>query len=90
MAEIKELSHLKKVNVDGIEYSLQKLPARQALQLRDRWQPDGNVDEIKMFDLVLENIVVHPKVSLDDFEDIVVIEELVKEALNYQYKTKGK
>lgn len=90
MSEIKELKNMKKVTVDGVEYTLQKLPVRQALELRDQWQPDGVVDEVTMYDLVLEHFVAHPKKTLDDFEDVVVVEELVGEALKYQYKTKGK
>ena len=60
------------------------------MELREQWQTDGMVDEVKMFDLVLEHFVVNPKKTLDDFEDVVVVEELVGEALKYQYRTKGK
>ena len=88
--DIKNLKNVKKVTVDGVEYTLQKLPVRQALELRDQWQVDGAVDNVKMFDMVLEHFVVHPKKTLDDFEDVVVVEELVGEALKYQYRTKGK
>ncbi|WP_132995837.1 hypothetical protein [Sporanaerobacter acetigenes] len=90
MTDIKDLKNVKKVTVDGEEYTLQKLPVRQALELREQWQTDGMVDEVKMFDLVLEHFVVNPKKTLDDFEDVVVVEELVGEALKYQYRTKGK
>lgn len=91
MADTEGLKNMKKVTVDGVEYTLQKLPVRQALQLREQWQPDGIVDEVKMFDLVLEHFVVQPKKVLEDFgKDVVVVEELVGKALQYQYKTKGK
>jgi len=88
--DIKNLKNIKKVTVDGIEYTLQKLPVRQALELRDQWQVDGVVDNVKMFDMVLEHFVVHPKKTLDDFEDVATVEELVGEALKYQYIEKGK
>ena len=90
MADVKELKNMKKITVDGVDYTVQKLPVRQALELREQWQPDGNVDEVKMFDLVLEHFVIQPKKVLDDFEDVVTVEELVAEVLKYQYKTKGK
>lgn len=90
MAEIKELKNLKKITVDGVEYSVQRLPVRQALELREQWQEDGVVDEVKMFDLVLEHFVVNPKKTLDDFDDVVTVEELVSEVLKYQYRSKGK
>lgn len=89
MAEIKELKNLKKINVDGVDYSVQRLPVRQALELREQWQEDGVVDEVKMFDLVLEHFVVNPKKTLDDFDDVVTVEQLVSEVLKYQYRTKG-
>jgi len=90
MADLKDLKNVKKVVIDGKEYTLQKLPVRQALELRDQWQVDGVVDNVKMFDMVLEHFVVHPKVMLDDFEDVATVEELVGEALKYQYVEKGK
>lgn len=91
MSEIKELKNLKMVKVDGKDYSLQKLPIRQALELREKWQVDGTVHEPTMYDLVLEHIVVNPKVTMEDFgDDVIVLEELIGQALNYQYKTKGK
>ena len=89
MAEIKELKNMKKITVDGVDYTVQKLPVRQALELREQWQEDGVVDEVKMFDLVLEHFVVNPKKTLDDFDDVVTVEELVSEVLKYQYRTKG-
>ena len=90
MADLKDLKNVKKVVIDGEEYTLQKLPVRQALELRDQWQVDGVVDNVKMFDMVLEHFVVHPKKTLDDFEDVATVEELVGEALKYQYIEKGK
>lgn len=86
MAEVKELKNMKKFNVDGVEYTVQKLPVRPALELREQWQES----DVKMYEMVLEHFVVDPKVKLDDFEDIVTVEELVAEVLNYQYKSKGK
>ena len=90
MADLKDLKNVKKVVIDGEEYTLQKLPVRQALELRNQWHTNGEVDEIKMYELLLEHIVVNPKKTLDDFEDIVTLEELGQAALSYQYRTKGK
>lgn len=86
----KVLMNAKTVNIHGVDYVFQKLPPRQALEVREQWHVDGVPSEIKMFELILEHIVVKPKVTLDDFEDLVVVEDLVKEAMQYQYKTKGK
>ena len=86
----KVLMNAKTVTVDGTDYTLQKLPPRQALELREQWHIDGTPNELLMFEKILEHIVVRPVVNLDDFEDIVVVEELVTKAMQYQYKTKGK
>lgn len=86
----KVLMNAKTVTVDGIDYTLQKLPPRQALELREQWHIDGTPNELLMFEKILEHIVVRPVTNLDDFEDIVVVEELVTKAMQYQYKTKGK
>lgn len=76
----------KKVMVEGVEYTLQKLPIREALQLRQKWLlPNGGTDELIMSDECLKHIVVMPKVKLDDFEDIITLETLVAECVVFQY-----
>lgn len=78
----------KKVTVNGIEYTLQKMPVREALRLRQRWgskETASGVDDEKMADLCLENIVVMPKVKIDDFENVEDLAELIKECIDFQY-----
>lgn len=88
MADLERQFKQKKVTVNGVEYTLQKMPVREALKLRQRWSskdtPSG-VDDIKMAELCLENIVVMPKLKLDEFEDIPALEELIVECINFQY-----
>lgn len=84
--KLKDLKNAKKITVDGTEYTVQKLPVRQALELRNQWQDS----ELKMYDMVLEHFVVHPKVTIDDFEDVATIDELVGAVLQYVYHSKGK
>lgn len=84
MAEFKQ----KKIEVEGVEYTLQKMPIREALKLRQRWsskETASGVDDIKMAELCLENIVVMPKMKLDDFESIDALEKLIVECVNFQY-----
>lgn len=84
MAEFKQ----KKVEVEGVEYTLQKMPIREALKLRQRWsskETASGVDDIKMAELCLENIVVMPKMKLDDFDSIDALEKLIVECINFQY-----
>lgn len=85
MSEIK-LKNSKKVKVDGTEYTIQRLPVREAIELRSQWQES----ELVMFEMILEHFVIEPRVSLDDFEDVITVEKLASEVLDYQYKSKGK
>lgn len=86
----KVLLNTKKITVEGTEYTLQKMKPRQALEVRNQWQEGGVPNEIKMFDLVLEHIVISPQVTLDDFEELTEVEEVVRLAMEYQYVSKGK
>ena len=81
-----DIKNSKKFTVYGKEYTVQRLPVREALELRERWQGS----EVTMFEMVLEHFVVTPRVSLDDFEDVITVEELVQKILTYQYGSKGK
>ena len=82
MADFKQ----EKITIGETEYILQKLPARKALELRQSWMNNvGSVDDIKMTDKVLEHIVVKPKKTIDDFEDISELQYLVTRAIDFQY-----
>ena len=79
----------KTVEVMGKEYVLQKLPIRKALEIRQKWTlPSGITDDVTMYDECLANIVVSPKVKMEDFEDINELELLVAECVFFQYMAK--
>lgn len=80
----------KKVIINDVEYTLQKLPVREAFKLRDSWLINGQINQEKMYDKLLEHIVVAPKVKLDDFEDLETVEEIGVAALNFVYGSKTK
>lgn len=84
MAEKKETTQLnknqKEIKVEENTYILQKPSARWYLRLTDRhrnrhgvMQSEGYISEL------LETVVVSPKVTIDDFESIKEMEEVVKE-----------
>lgn len=78
----------KKVTVNGVEYTLQKMPVREALRLRQRWgskETASTIDDEKMADLCLENIVVSPKVKIENFDNVEDLAELIKECIDFQY-----
>lgn len=88
MADLGQQFKQKKVTVNGVEYTLQKMPVKEALKLRQRWgskETASGIDDIKMAELCLENIVVMPKVKIDDFENVEDLEKLIVECINYQY-----
>lgn len=75
----------KKIAINNIEYTLQKVLPREWLKIKDRCTNRyGQPIEEKLYDEVLEHIVVAPKVKLDDFEDMAVVEELVTAATQFQ------
>lgn len=75
----------KKFKVGKTEYTLQKVSPREWSRLKARCRDrQGNFSEEKFYDEVLEYIVVQPKVTLDDFEDVDVVEEVITEAVNFQ------
>lgn len=85
---IKNLKYAKTVKVKDTEYTLQQLPVRAALELRQRVRDGGDVDDIRFYEELLEHVVVQPKKSLDDFTDVGELEELMKLVIEYQYQGK--
>lgn len=86
--DIKNLKYAKVVAVDGIDYTLQQLPVRPGLELRQNCREGGDLDDIKFYEELLENVVIHPKKKLDDFKDIGHLEKLMQKVIDYQYKGK--
>ena len=74
------------VKVSGTEYTLQKLAPREFYLMKERCTINGQLNDLKMYDELFEHVVVNPKVTLDDFEDVETIEGLMKEALTFQLK----
>lgn len=88
--EVASLKYAKTVTVNEVEYVLQKLPTREALKIRQAAREDGNYDDIKMYESMLEHVVIQPKMKVEDFEDVIDLEELMELVLEYQYKSRGK
>ncbi len=78
----------KKIKVDGKEYTLQKLPVREGLELRKRCRVGSDIDDIAFYSELLEHVVMEPKMDLDDFESIGHLEDLMVEVVDYQYRGK--
>lgn len=85
---IHKLKYTKEVEVDGTVYTLQKLPVRPGLKLRQRCRKGSDVDDIQFYEELLEHVVIKPKKGLDDFDDIGHLENLMLEVIEYQYQGK--
>lgn len=83
----------KKVTINEVEYTLQKLPVRHALKMQQRFSdsslPDGINTEIAC-DECFANIVVSPKITLDEFDYIEDAVELMAECIVFQFAGKQK
>lgn len=64
-----ENTMIKKVEVAGIEYTLQKMGPRSYLRLLKACTINGAIDQEKWSDAMLEHVVIEPKVTMEDFED---------------------
>ena len=84
MSEAKKFEQ-KTITIGEKEYVLQKLPTRKALEMKQRYMPNNIFDELKCYDEILEHIVVNPKVTIDDFEDISELDELGTKVLEFQF-----
>lgn len=85
MTEAKKFEQ-KTVTVANKEYVLQKLPTRKALEIKQKWlDANGQIIELEMYDQVLEHIVVNPKKTVDDFDDISELNKLGTQAVNFQF-----
>lgn len=70
--------------IAGVEYTFKKIPPRQWARLRDRCKNrQGVVLEEKLMEEILASIVVNPRVTLDDFEEWSVAEEVVNAATTF-------
>ena len=85
MMEVADNKNLKKITVNGTEYTLQKMYPRPWLQLQTRIKNKYGIPiEEKLYDEIFKHVVVEPKVSLDDFTDFNEVEEIVAEAVRFQ------
>jgi len=74
----------KTVTVNGQEYKLQSVPPSWYYDLVSRAQNSGGRIDIKLLNAELvENVVVDPKISIDDFETPGDANKILKEIRNF-------
>jgi hypothetical protein len=71
----------KKVKVEGVEYTLQGLSARDYYKCMQQKDEKGNMDTLAIYDYFFDHVIVNPRVSFDDFDssDFETIERLMGE-----------
>lgn len=76
----------KEFELGGTIYTFQRPPVRAALKMRMDWtNPDGAVDDIIMAEQVLKHIVVNPKLTLDDFDNVGQLQTVVNTAIVFAF-----
>jgi len=75
----------KKVEINGIEYTLQRIPFKFYMELNDRCTGKNGILQQALFgEEILKHVVVSPKVTLDSFGyDYDTPLKLVQEAENF-------
>jgi len=58
----------KKITIDGKEYTLQKLGIREYYKFMDKLK-HGEFGIVESYDFLLENVIVNPRLTLEDFEE---------------------
>ena len=75
----------KQVEVNGNDYTLQKIPPREWVRLRERTKDRmGRINEENFISEILKHVVVDPPgLKMDDFEEYWEVEEVVQEAVSF-------
>ncbi|MGH0678684.1 hypothetical protein ACQVPP_15910 [Bacillus luti] len=83
MAENKKTrTHLSKV--EKKEYLFQKVVPSTWLDIMDEVDENKATRRRSLYTAVLENIVVQPKVTLDDFDNSAELDDVVLSAIRFQ------
>ncbi|MBK5244290.1 MAG: hypothetical protein JJE18_04565 [Eubacteriaceae bacterium] len=81
----------KTVTINEVDYTMQKLPTRQWIRARQKYRDkDGMPKDEELYDYLLENVVISPKLIIDDFEENQDLEELMEAVMMFHSKRKSK
>lgn len=70
--------------VTGEKYIFQKVSPAAWLDIMDEVDQEKEKQRRKLYSLVLENIVVQPKKTIEDFEEFAELDEVVTAAIRFQ------
>lgn len=71
--------YTKKKTINGVEYTAQFNGLSESLAAIDKTYIDGTTTTsvVKMADYILQNVIVDPKVTVDDFDDMETLNDVV-------------
>lgn len=78
----KTKQHISKV--EKKEYLFQKVTPSTWLDIMDEVDENKSTKRRSLYSAVLENIVVQPKVTLDDFDNSAELDDVVVSAMRFQ------
>lgn len=74
----------KKVTIRGTEYTLQNVPLKEFYKMQERNRDaNGNPIASELYTEVFANVIVSPKVSWENYDDVEEVEELMREVFNF-------
>jgi hypothetical protein len=71
-------------SASGTKYKFQKVTPIAWLELMDDAEVNGAPKRAKLYPAVLENVVVQPQVTVNDFDDMAELDEVVTAAIRFQ------
>ena len=71
--------YTRKKEINGVEYTAQFNGLSESLAAIDRTYIDGTTTTsvVKMAEYILQNVIVEPKLTVDDFEDMETLNDVV-------------
>lgn len=71
--------YTRKKEINGVEYTAQFNGLSESLAAIDRTYIDGTTTTsvVKMAEYILQNVIVEPKLTVDDFEDMGALNDVV-------------
>lgn len=66
------------IKIDGKDYTFQRYPVFQAFEMREGWlsQNNGQYSNKYAYPVILEHVLVKPKMTLEDFTSIEQLDEV--------------
>lgn len=77
----------KTITVNGNKYELQRMALRQYTKLKDASKINGVLQEEKFYEGLMENILINPKMTYEDFDEgdrINDFEKVIDEIVAFQ------